>query len=92
MVAKQLLGLFLLGLFAATMASQPITLSNVLDVLSTEGLQQYKLLSLQQQEAAIIELAALAINLQDAKSVRFSSKGKVRYATGWLLACLGLPL
>ena len=87
MGAKNLFGLVLLGLLAATLASHdPITLSNVLDVLSTEGLQQYQLLSLQQQEAVIVELAALAIKVQDAKSVRFSGKGKVRYVTGCLHA------
>ena len=78
MTSNRLLCCLLAATLAITHASQPITLSNVIDALSAEGLQQYSKLSLQQQEAAIVELAALAIKLQDAKSVRFSGKGKVR--------------
>jgi hypothetical protein len=71
--------IMLLGYLAAVaLATKPITLTNVLDALSVEGLQQYNALSLQQQEAAIAKLQAMSFDLQDAKCVRFSSKGKVR--------------
>ena len=71
-------GLLLSAFLAVAMASQPITSSNLLDALSTEGAQQYKLLSPQQQKIVVAKLQAMPVKTtQDAKSMRFSKKGKV---------------
>ena len=78
MVSQHLFDLLLFGLLAVTLAScQPITSPSVLGGLSKEGSEQYSKLSLRQQETAVAELQALSINLLDAKSLRFSPKGKV---------------
>eukprot|EP00045_Choanoeca_perplexa_P006878 m.59957 g.59957 ORF g.59957 m.59957 type:complete len:750 (-) comp13831_c0_seq1:391-2640(-) len=64
-------------LLATALAFKPITLTNILDALSKDGLQQYNNLSPLQQQSCVAELNALSIGLADARSVRFSTSGKI---------------
>ena len=78
MIRLSLLGLIAASAMAVLGAPDPITTSNIVELLSPQTLQSFFALSMNAQAAAVANAQKLGLTADDARTIAFSPDGEVK--------------